>query len=185
MFSTADTTLLTWFNQNYIPGSIPFLQFVSAATTYVSVGMLLITLAIALLRKSIQFRTYFYMMSTVLIMSAITSPVLKSVFNRERPFYTHGHIEKRSTGGKSSFPSGHTLEAFSMAMAVANCFRRRRLTLVVFVWASLVGYSRMALGVHYPSDVIGGIVIGILIGWAVPAMFSKYFSGRKQNSGSI
>ncbi len=161
MYLTVDTALLTWMNQHYLPGSIPVLQFISASTTYVSIGMILITLLAAIYKKSAPLRRKFFMLAVVLLLSAILSPALKSVIYRERPFYTHTHIEKRAAGGESSFPSGHALEAFAMALTVSLCFRKRSLTIAVFIWALLVGYSRIALGVHYPSDVLGGMLIGM------------------------
>jgi len=173
MFSDTDTALLTWLNHHFIPGSLPVLQLVSAVTTYVSVSIIIITFIASIIRKSIKLRRQFYTLGLVLILSAIMSPLLKSLMYRERPFLTHEHIEKRSTGGKSSFPSGHSMEAFAMAMAVSICFRRKAIVITIFAWAILVGYSRVALGVHYPSDILGGMVIGGFLGWLVPWIFVR------------
>lgn len=182
MFSTIDTALLTWLNHNLIPGSLPFLQAVSTITTYVSISIILATLIGSIINKSKKLRQYFYMLALVLILSAIGSPLLKSLIYRERPFLTHEHIEKRSTGGKSSFPSGHTMEAFAMAMAVSICYRRKAIVVAIFTWATLVGYSRIALGVHYPSDVLGGMIIGGFMGWLVPWFFGKWSALKDRKS---
>jgi undecaprenyl-diphosphatase len=60
------------------------------------------------------------------------------------------------------------MEAFAMAVALSILFTKRWITFTAFAWAILIGYSRMALGVHYPSDVIAGMIAGTLIGWLVP-----------------
>jgi undecaprenyl-diphosphatase len=73
-----------------------------------------------------------------------------------------------STGGslpsdQFSFPSGHTAAAFAMATLVS--FHFPILTLPVIIWALLVGFSRIYLGVHYPTDILAGIVIGVTSGF--------------------
>ena len=54
-----------------------------------------------------------------------------------------------------------------MATFVSLLFRKRWVTTGLIIWAALVSYSRIYLGVHYPGDVIGGALLGILLGWAV------------------
>jgi undecaprenyl-diphosphatase len=128
----------------------------------------LIVLIISFGKRSGSIRRKFYVLASVLIFSAIVSQGLKQLIYRERPFITHPFIEKFSDGGDSSFPSGHTLEAFAMATALSLLFSKKKIVIPVFVWAILVAYSRIALGVHYPSDVMAGVVLGTLLGWIVP-----------------
>lgn len=61
-----------------------------------------------------------------------------------------------------SFPSGHTAGAFLMATVVSSFFPL--ISAAFFVWASLVGLSRIYLGVHYPTDVLAGMVVGVCCG---------------------
>jgi len=96
--------------------------------------------------------------------AALISTILKFWIDRPRPFATLDFIEKLSTGGSPSFPSGHTTDAFALAIVLTLLIRRWWIALPAFIWAALVGYSRMHLGVHYPSDVAVGILIGIIIG---------------------
>lgn len=93
------------------------------------------------------------------VASAITT-TLKYSINRERPFVTYPEIEQLSAGGSPSFPSGHTSDAFSNATSLSLAFPKWYVIAPAYVYASAVGYSRMHLGVHYPSDVIAGAVIG-------------------------
>lgn len=97
-------------------------------------------------------------------LAALISTILKFWIDRPRPFITYEFIEKLSVGGSPSFPSGHTTDAFAMAIVLALMFRKWWVTFPAFLWALLVGYSRMHLGVHYPSDVAAGMILGLLAG---------------------
>ena len=129
--------------------------------------MILVVLLMAAIKRSKKLFRQFIILGLVIGISALVISALKPVFNRERPFYVHPGIEKLSTGGGPSFPSGHTVESFAIAMAFAVLFRQKKITIPLFLWALFVAYTRIALGVHYPSDVLGGIVIGMLTGWGI------------------
>lgn len=97
---------------------------------------------------------------TFLVSSFITT-ALKYIVKRDRPFKTYSDIEKLTLGGNYSFPSGHTSDAFATATSLSIVFPKWYVIASSFLWASVVGYSRMDLGVHYPSDVLAGALIGI------------------------
>ncbi|MCK9205144.1 MAG: phosphatase PAP2 family protein [Bacteroidales bacterium] len=175
-FATLDFALLYWLNHNFIPHSVPVLQLVSYTTTFISIAMVLIVLIISIVKRSKSIRKQFYILALVLILVALVSQGLKQIIFRERPFSAHPSIEKLSQGGGSSFPSGHSLEAFAIATSLSLLFKKKKIVIPLFIWAMLVAYSRMALGVHYPSDVVGGIIIGILIGWSVQWAFNRFNS---------
>jgi undecaprenyl-diphosphatase len=103
----------------------------------------------------------------------LISFALKNIITRERPFKVYPDIEKLSEAGSYSFPSGHTLEVFAIAVALSISIPKKKIIIPLFLWASLVAYSRMALGVHYPSDVIAGMIIGSLTGWLVPLLIKQ------------
>ena len=65
----------------------------------------------------------------------------------------------------NSFPSGHTTAAFAFAGAVWFADSKKWLKWVALAAAVLMGFSRLYVGVHYPSDVLAGILIGLLAGW--------------------
>jgi membrane-associated phospholipid phosphatase len=104
---------------------------------------------------------------------------LKYLIKRSRPFTEHpSDITRRDAVGPLSFPSGHTTSAFASATAISLSYNKWYVTLPSFLYASFVGYSRMRLGVHYPSDVVGGIIVGIgsgLLIWQV----DKWLNGTK------
>ena len=69
-------------------------------------------------------------------------------------------IIKKSKAGSPSFPSGHTSGAFASATSVSLAYPKWYIIAPSFAWAGSVAYSRMHLGVHYPSDVLAGAIIG-------------------------
>jgi undecaprenyl-diphosphatase len=95
-------------------------------------------------------------------LSAVLSYGLKYAANRPRPFVQYPNdIIKRTDVGPYSFPSGHTTTAFATATALTLSTKKWYVTVPSYAYACAVGYSRMRLGVHFPSDVLGVMVLGI------------------------
>lgn len=102
---------------------------------------------------------------TALLAYALELPVyvvLKKSFKRQRPCdlmaYLSAHIKPSD---KFSLPSGHTAAAFLMASLLAHFYPS--VTVLVYAWASVIGLSRVLLGVHYPSDILAGATLGLTI----------------------
>jgi len=92
--------------------------------------------------------------------------LVKNSLNRTRPYDTYpGLIMKKSDGGSGSFPSGHTSAAFATATSLSLNVPKWYVVVPSYTWASAVGYSRMHLGVHYPSDVLAGALLGAGSAW--------------------
>lgn len=181
-FSASDITSLNWLNHHLIPHSIKVLRIISYTTTYISVALVLMVLITSIVKKSKSIYKQFFVLASVLILVAIISQGLKTFIYRERPFTTHPFIEKLSEGGDSSFPSGHTMEAFAVAAVLSLLFSKKKIVIPVYLWAMLVAYSRMALGVHYPSDVLAGVIIGTFIGLSVLWIFYRFTSRGNINN---
>jgi undecaprenyl-diphosphatase len=105
-------------------------------------------------------------LTAALISFAVELPVctvMKYGIKRSRPFETLNTVYKRSSpGDRFSLPSGHTSAAFVMAVLLS--YFHPILLAPALVWASLVGLSRIYLGVHYPTDVLAGMALGMLSG---------------------
>ncbi|XZF13465.1 phosphatase PAP2 family protein [Chitinophagaceae bacterium MMS25-I14] len=91
---------------------------------------------------------------------------LKYAVNRPRPYVSNNDITPYRTASDPSFPSGHTSEAFALATALSMQHPKWYVITPAFLYAGAVGYSRMYLGVHYPSDVLAGALIGAGSAWA-------------------
>ncbi|MBC8527167.1 MAG: phosphatase PAP2 family protein [Candidatus Cloacimonetes bacterium] len=105
----------------------------------------------------------------VLLSDSIAYRILKPLFGRIRPCNPSALIE----GGRFllgyntsyAFPSNHASNMFALA-TLFTCFYRKR-TAYFFGFAAIIGFSRIYVGVHYPIDVVGGAVLGVIIGWGV------------------
>lgn len=95
--------------------------------------------------------------------ATLTSTAIKFSVNRKRPKAKYPNdIIERDRSGKYSFPSGHTTAAFATATALSFSYNYRwQVAIPAYTYAAIVGYSRMRLGMHFGTDVLGGIVVGI------------------------
>lgn len=101
------------------------------------------------------------MLITLIICELVGDIAIKHLVGRERPFNVTKAIElliKPPTG--YSFPSGHTMSSFAAATIISKM--NKKFGIAAFILAALIGFSRMYLYVHYPSDVLVGCILGII-----------------------
>lgn len=92
--------------------------------------------------------------------TALVNVGIKHLIKRSRPFKKYPNFISVRTASGYSFPSGHTSSAFATASALSRAYSKWYVVAPSLLWASSVGYSRMYLGVHYPTDVLAGAVLG-------------------------
>jgi undecaprenyl-diphosphatase len=101
----------------------------------------------------------------------ITSGVMKPHFERLRPSHEPAlqglvHLVNNYRGGKYGFVSSHAANTFGTAVFFFLLFRKKYTWVSwLFVWAAVMTYTRIYLGVHYPGDIIAGGALGALFGW--------------------
>ncbi len=106
-----------------------------------------------------------YLLTSALAKTWWTTALLKYVVGRPRPGATHDDVNfvgNYQIKDNRSFPSGHTTGAFAVATVLSDQYPKY--TPYFYTYASLVGLSRIYTGVHYPSDVLVGAVLGYIIG---------------------
>lgn len=125
-----------------------------------SIAAPILVYGIGIIDKNKETRQKAVVMGASYFVATGISTTLKYAIERKRPYETYPDIQKISGGGSPSFPSGHTSDAFSNATSLSLAFPKWYVIVPSYTYASAVGYSRMHLGVHYPSDVIVGALIG-------------------------
>lgn len=105
----------------------------------------------------------------MIVLSDQISGFLKAGVERLRPSRDPSisefvHIVNNYRGGLYGFVSAHAANSFALASFTSLLFRVPWYSIAIFFWAALVSYSRIYLGVHYPGDILGGFLLGILVG---------------------
>ena len=125
-----------------------------------SIALPLLVFSYGLLKQDTTYKNKGIFIGSALVITAVITAGLKYAVNRTRPFETFSFIDNVVDEKTASFPSGHTSFAFSTATSFSLAFPKWYVIAPSFIWASTVAYSRMDLGVHYPSDVLVGAIIG-------------------------
>ncbi|MCL2596936.1 MAG: phosphatase PAP2 family protein [Paludibacter sp.] len=112
---------------------------------------------------------------TFALCDQISSSLIKPIFERVRPgnhpdFKDLVKLVNGYRGGGYGFISGHATNCFGFAVMLSLVFRNRWVTFVSLIWATAISYSRIYLGMHFVTDVVGGIIVGTLVAVAVYAL---------------
>ena len=155
----------------------------SSSVFYISAGASFGVLATGFITKNKTMQRNSYETLISIGISTIVSETLKNSINRTRPAdrYPNEVFVNSPSHGKS-FPSGHTTLAFATATSIAFEYRKWYFVLPAYCWAASVGYSRMYLGRHYPTDALAGAVLGTGSGILSHWIIGKYFKHEKKQS---
>lgn len=117
----------------------------------------------------------------IVVTDQLGHKVIKEIFQRTRPCNTLADVlTPLGCSGTYSFPSNHALNNFAAATFFSRLFPK--FNWILFITAFLVSLSRVYLGLHYPSDIIGGAIIGSAFGYLFSIAALKidyYFKSRK------
>ncbi len=161
MFSqNSDIVLLKKINLNRNKNLDQTFNAISDSAAGVAYSIPVIIFGIGLFIKNITLKRKGIFLGVSMLTSAIVSNIVKYSVERSRPFETYSILQNIGEGGSPSFPSGHTSDAFAIATALSIAYPKWYIIVLCYSWACMVGFSRLHLGVHYPSDVLGGAIIG-------------------------
>jgi membrane-associated phospholipid phosphatase len=157
----ADIELLQKINSNDSEFWRGYSKAISNTTTYVSLSAIAGIATTGLIKNDKQLLRDALYLGVNLGTNALFTYSLKNSFKRPRPGISYpAQITMYEDVSSLSFPSGHTSEAFSTATALSLKYPEWYIIAPAYLWAGSVGYSRMNLGVHYPSDVLAGALLG-------------------------
>lgn len=129
--------------------------------TYVTVGTPLLVGTVGVLKKDDFVKRQFLGMAGGLALNGFLTISMKYAIARERPFTSHSSlIYKKTHAESSSFPSGHTSSAFQWATSCVLAKPKWYIAVPAYLYACGIGYSRLYLGVHYPTDIMAGALVG-------------------------
>ena len=135
---------------------------------YVLVGCLFLFLAVA-------FRKYLKMVIQAFLSAVLARFVIVNfirwIWQRPRPFMDN-HVNLLLTHNSSSFPSGHA--AFFFALSTIVYLYNKKAGILFFIASFLICLARVFVGIHWPSDVLAGAIVGVFSGWLVYKISKKF-----------
>ncbi len=172
-----DIDLLKSINEKESGFKNDFFKADAQSVTLLNIAAPVTILTVGLIRHDKQLQRDAVYMIGGYALSTILTHGLKITIQRQRPFDTYSFIVKRTEGGGYSFPSGHTSAAFCTATSLSLLFPKWYVIAPSYVWAASVGYARLYQGVHYPSDVLAGAIVGAGSAW-IAYKFQKYMDKK-------
>ena len=172
-----DVQLFLTLNGLHSPFWDPIMVFASGKLTWIPLYLAIIYY---LYRKN-QWRFLWILLGVglAIALADLTSVHLfKNVFQRLRPCHNPDikemvNLVTGRCGGKFGFVSSHAANSFAVATLLLLSVKEKWFTISILVWAAVVSYSRVYLGVHYPGDILVGSILGVCIGFAVRFVVKK------------
>ena len=148
-------------------------------------GIIWIVLGLVLLIPKKYRKTGIMVLAALLVMLVVNNLILKNLIARPRPCWTYPEMVQLVHNPSSySFPSGHTCASFAAVSAWWKFLHRGWTKGVCAGMAACMGLSRLYVGVHYPSDVLAGALVGIFCGCLACSMWRRFRPKRETDSAA-
>jgi len=161
-----DHSLEQYIYLHRLKGADNFLAWITMHATIISFSLLFLLVLVYFYNKK---QIYLYAALNAALVNGITALItggLKILIERPRPYKLDELIlTPLIDSGGYSFPSGHTTEVFALFFTVSFLLKNKFFSFLFLVWALLIAYTRMAFGVHYPLDILGGIAVSAFTVW--------------------
>ena len=173
-FKATEQNAIAQLQMKQSPASIRGFQIISDSISFVSLGIPALFLVVGLIRKNRVFvRNAFIILLGIALGGGISATIKRTV-KEPRPYEVDTRITQWSVGGSNSFPSGHTVEATVAAIGFSCILFRTSLAMALSaIWALLIMFSRIVLGVHNLTDILAGIIVGCLALLIVHSLFER------------
>jgi undecaprenyl-diphosphatase len=181
MLERLDQQLFLYLNSFHSPFWDNVMHTISGKIIWIPLYLaILIYLGIKYKRKFIIILLFIILAAT--LADQVSVQLFKNLFQRLRPCHEPlldglVHQFNGECGGSYGFISSHATNSFNVAVLSLLFIRKRWFSVSIVIWALVIGYSRIYLGVHYPGDVICGSIVGALIGWGIYKLY--FLTDRK------
>ena len=186
MLNNWDHQLFLFLNGLHVGWLDPVMTFISSETGWIPFYAVLVFLVFYKYR----WKGLWVLLGVAVLITCsdqISASVFKPIFHRLRPCYDPliedlVHLPKGKPGGHYGFISSHAANTFALASFIYMTMRQhyKKIGWVMFSWATLVSYSRIYMGVHFPGDIICGAAVGMIIGFGI-GYLTTYFLTRLYN----
>ena len=163
------------------PSDTKINHFLSDIDAPICIGAPILIYGVGLIQKNEKLKAQGLEFGVAFAATVAETYVLKYMVNRPRPYVTHTDLVPLSSESSRSFPSGHTSSAFSLATSLSLNYPKWYVAVPAFAWATATGYSRMYLGVHYPTDVLAGAALGAGTAWLTHVLNKKWAISKRKS----
>lgn len=182
-FKEKEQNVIAALQASQSPSSIRFFQVVSDSISFISLGIPAIFLITGLVKKNRDYARKGLMILLSIALAGSVCATIKRTVKEPRPYEVDSRITQWSVGGSNSFPSGHTAEVSAAALAFSLILFRTPVIIVLSViWALLMMLSRIILGVHNFTDILGGFVVGCLGLLITYTLFERYEKHKREKT---
>ena len=154
-----DDQILIDLSHHRTPERTGFFMFLSKHNDLVNVGVPMGLLAAGVIGNDKEMRQNALYVASSSAVNTLLTMAIKKIVKRPRPFHNVKIISVYQPG-HYSFPSGHTSTSFTTATALSRAYPKWYVIAPSYLWAGSVSFSRLYLGVHYPTDVAAGAALG-------------------------
>jgi membrane-associated phospholipid phosphatase len=162
----------------------PTFKSFSNSAVPISIASPIVIYSLSLIKKDSTLKKQALFIGETFLVNAFLTVALKKTIKRDRPYVSYPEIDNVILESSYSMPSGHTSTAFATATSLSMAFPKWYVIVPSFTWASAVGYSRMHLGVHYPTDVLAGTIIGSGSAY-LTFKINKWLDKKRAASGNL